>query len=102
LAKENELITTIKQALPEIPKKKKAEVIKEINEFLDNHGIGILILATFDEQGNADLRLKMVRTHKEHSVKTFKEFFAEFPQIKNDIKEILEEEREHNYKSMVS
>ena len=87
-------IDLIKEALPEIPIEKKKSAKKEVDAFLENHGIGMLILSTFDEAGNTEMKLNMVRSYKRHSKQTFQKLFEEFPQLKEDLREMFEEENQ--------
>ena len=87
------VIEIIKEKMGEVSPEGQKVVRQEIDSYLKENGLGILILSRFDEKGETIVKLDSFRTHEKHVKDTFKKLFENSPKLKNDILELLNEEQ---------
>lgn len=85
----SEVIEIIKERIGEISPEGQKIVRREIDNYLKENCLGILILSSFNQNGQTDLKINTIRTHEKHIKETFKELFIKEPKTKQIIQELL-------------
>lgn len=87
-----QVIDLIKQKIVPVTEEGKNNIKNQINKYLEEKSLGLLILSGFNENGETDIKLDLLRTHERHIKETFKKIFQDHPDLKKNIVEILNEE----------
>ena len=87
------VIEIIKERVGEVSPAGQKMAKQEVNDYLKENGLGILILSRFDKNGKTSVKLDLIRTHEKHIKETFKTLFENNPVIKQKIIELLNEEQ---------
>lgn len=83
------VIELMKEKIGELSPEGQKVVRQEIDNYLKENGLGILILSSFNKNGETDLKINTIRTHEKHIKETFKEIFNKEPKTKQIIQELL-------------
>ena len=72
--------------------KKKKQLIAKANKILENKSLGILLLTEIDKNGNDIIHSVTYKCDGLHAKKIIELLINQFPEIKERVQEILEEE----------
>ena len=95
------IIELMKEKIGELSPEGQKIVKQEIDNYLKEKGLGILILSSFNENGQTDLKINTIRTHEKHIKETFIGVFNKEPKMKQIIQEILQEENPQDQEILI-